>query len=362
MTPLAAKTPTPTPARIEQVAARAGVSTATVSRVLAGLAGPRSKAIQRVLEAAQALHYEPNRVAQALRIRRHKLVAVLCDHLYHTGAVEFVDGLSTVLHAQGYGLLLGLGQGNPASEEKLLDQWRAEGVAGMVLWRASDHVNVCMNRAPWAVGTVAIEPAHPSPRSDVVLCNRRESTAEALRHLLRLGHRRIGLIIPTNADAGGAEYLAGYFEGLRASGGHEMEDDIVTGECSEAGGQQAMRTLLDQPDPPRALLVSDGRMTLGVLRESGERGWRVPEDLALVALEDGPWLAGWRPAITAIACPWREMGSKAAQLLLERFGDPERPVQRVVLACRLVIRASCGSGTSPAPAAPGLDLDIATAD
>jgi DNA-binding LacI/PurR family transcriptional regulator len=142
----------PAVATIKQVAAKAGVSTATVSRVLAGIGGPRSKATERVFNAAQELRYEPNRMAQGLRARRRQVIGVLVSDLRNPFFADVVSGVDEVAWREGYALLLGQSRDLVERERQILDLWRAEGAAGLVLIAAdqadTDYSLVLPTRIP----------------------------------------------------------------------------------------------------------------------------------------------------------------------------------------------------------------------
>jgi len=328
---------------IKDVAARAGVSTATVSRVLSGIEGAGSQHRRQVIQAVQDLDYHPNRLARGLRARQRKLIGVMIPDLqnpFFTGAAR---GVENVLCEAGYTLLLGHSDGLAEREQTHLGVLRGEGAAGLVLIPGNGPGASYELLRAWDIPVVAVDRAPAGLEVDLVTCANREGARQAVAHLLSLGHREIGLINGPEPFDVARERLAGYQEALSDSGVTVQAPLIVHSDFRQAGGFAAMNTLLDLPSPPRAVLIANNLMTLGALQAIHERGLRIPEDVAVVSFDDMPWAASLRPPITAVAQPAEELGRTAAQLLLERLQDPHRLVRRVILPTRLVIRASCGA-------------------
>ncbi|HYG34615.1 MAG TPA: substrate-binding domain-containing protein, partial [Clostridia bacterium] len=166
---------------------------------------------------------------------------------------------------------------------------------------------------------------------------------DAVKHLLWHGYRDVAFINGPEGLSVTQERLAGYQEALRAAGVTVRESFLIHGDFRQEGGRLAMLRLLDLRKPPRAVVVANNLMTLGALQAIHERGVRIPEEIAVIGFDDMPWATSLRPPLTAIAQPTEELGRMAAQLLLERFRHPQRPMQQVVLPTRLMVRASCGA-------------------
>jgi len=332
---------------IREVAARAGVSTATVSRVLGGLNGAGRDVRARVRAAARALAYEPNRLARGLRARHRKVVGVVIPDLQNPFFTGVVHGVEAVLCAAGYTLLLGNSDGLAERERVHFGVLRGEGAAGLILipGNAPDA-----DYAALRSGEVPVVAVDRSPRGvavDLVTADHRAGARGAVAHLVALGHRGIALINgPRSFDVSRAR-AAGYREALAAAGCWAGADLVVHGDFTQAGGGVAMLRLLALARPPAAVLIANNLMTLGALRVIHERGIRIPDELAVVGFDDLPWAMSLRPSLTAVAQPAEDLGRTAAQLLLERLADPGRQVRRVTLPTRLMVRASCGA---PAPA------------
>jgi DNA-binding LacI/PurR family transcriptional regulator len=328
---------------MKDVAADAGVSTATVSRALAGLKGVAKEVRERVSRSVAKLNYHPNRLASGLRLGRRKVVGMIIPDLQNPFFTGVVHGVEDELYRQGYTLLLGHSYGLAGREHEQLAVLRGEGVAGLVFIpgdRAGTDYELIRS---WEVPVVAVDRSPGELEVDLVCTTNREGMRQAVAHLLSLGYRQIGLVNGPEGMDVTQERLGGYEDALRGAGIGVREELIVHSDFRQPGGYAAMTRFLDMAKCPRAVVIANNLMTLGALQAIRERGTRVPDELALVCFDDMPWAASFSPPLTAVAQPTEELGRTAAQLLLERLRDPNRLVRRVVLPTQLMVRASCGA-------------------
>ena len=328
---------------IKDVAARAGVSTATVSRVLAGKGGVGKKVRAQVSEAVQQLAYQPNRVARDLRMGSRKVIGVVILDLQNPFNTAVVRGIESVLWGEGYSLLLGHSDSLVERERTQLDVLRAEGVGGLILIPCNaPEANYEALRA-WNIPIVAADRMPRDLQVDFVRSNNQEAMFEATQHLLSHGYKEIALI---NGPAGisvAQERLAGYCAALRGAGLVPREDLIIHSDFRQDGGHAAMERLLSSAKPPRAVLIASNLMTLGALPAIHERDLQIPEQIAVLGFDDMPWATSLRPPLTAVAQPVEEIGRTAAKLLLDRLNDPTLLQRQVILPATLMVRASCGA-------------------
>jgi LacI family transcriptional regulator len=328
---------------IKQVAEQAGVSTATVSRVLAGADGVSVELSKRVRAAVGALDYQPNRIARNLRVRGTRTAGLVISDIQNPFFTSAVRGIEDVLQADGYTLLLGNSDENPARERVYLATLRAEGVAGIIVAPSGAEVSEYRKLASARVPLVVIDRNVSGLSVDVVTVANADGAHAAVAHLIGLGHRRIGLIAGPPSVATSGEREAGYAKALAAVGLPLEAELIRYADFRQGGGYAAAQALLDLTAPPTAMFVANNLMTLGALQAIHERGLRIPADIAIVGFDDMPWATSLQPPLTAVAQPTYEMGATAAQLLLARVREPDRPNRHVVLATQLIVRASCGN-------------------
>ncbi len=331
---------------IKEVAILAGVSIATVSRVLAGLSGAGAEVRARVLGAVKKLHYQPNLSARGLRAGKRRLIGLVLPDLQNPFFTGLTHGVEDVLCDGGFTLLLGNSDGVRARENRYFEVFCGEGVSGLVLVPTNARGANYSVLAAWNLPIVAVDRSPARLSVHLVNTDNRSSANEAVRHFLALGYRRIALINGPASHDVSIERLAGAQEAVTAAGMAAKDLIVVHADFRQEGGRTAMHGLLAADQMPRAVLVANNLMTLGALHAIHERRIRIPEDIAVIGFDDMPWADSLWPPLTAVAQPAEELGRTAARLLLERLADPVRPVRHVILHNRLCIRASCGAPVS----------------
>jgi LacI family transcriptional regulator len=345
------------PVTLKDVAARARVHPATASRAL----NPETRLLvredtaQRVLDAAAALGYRPNTVARSLRTRRSHSVGVLIPDLNNPLFPPIVRGIEDRLAAAGYVALIGNTDGDADRERMLFEQMRARHVDGLVL--ATVHLGdpllaesaradlpvVLMNRL-----------AHDYSLPSVSVDNER-GIRMAVAHLAGLGHTRIAHIAgPQEVSTGLARYR-GFIAAMEAHGLPPDPELIVTAKSfSIDEGMRCTQLLLQRDAGCTAVAAGNDMLAIGCYAALDEVGLNCPADLSVVGFNDMPFIDRLRPPLTTIRFPHYQVGTEAAQLLLERIAGHTGPVKVLFLAPELVIRGSTGprAGAPARPAEP----------
>jgi len=327
---------------IKDVAAAAKVSTATVSRVLAGLDGTGPRVRQHVLETVKKLNYHPNRLARDLRAGMRKVIGVIIPDLQNPFLTGVVRGVEAVLQQRGYSLILGNSDERAEQEQRHLAVLRGEGASGLILVPSDTPDANYAALQGWDIPVVAVDRMPRGLQVDLVCSGNREGAREATNHLLAHGYQDIAIIDGSKGVDVAEDRLAGFCDALAVAGIKPRQSLIVHSNFRQSGGHAAMHQLMDLPKPPRAVFVANNLMTLGALQAIHERGMDIPNDVAVVGFDDMPWAISLRPPLTAVAQPIEEIGRVAAELLLERLKTPAQPVRRIVLSTRLIVRSSCG--------------------
>jgi DNA-binding LacI/PurR family transcriptional regulator len=340
---------------VKDVAQLAGVSTATVSRVLSDIGGVRSELARRVRGAARKLGYQPNSAARNLRVRSTRALGMVFPDIENPFYASVIAGAEEVLQNAGYSLLLANYGEDPAREHTQLTSLRAERVAG-ILFAASCKPSVDYQSVLDAgIALVAVSRIPDGLNVDFVTVSNQEGARHAIEHLLRLGHRRIAFIDGAVSLSTTRERRAGYEQALRNAGLPVPQELIMYADFfHQAGGYEAVSKLLNTPKKPTAILVVSNNMALGVLQALQEREIDVPRDVAVVGFGDTPSAALLRPPLTVIAQPAREIGAAGARLLLERLQHPDRPRRSIVLDTQLIVRESCGSKSPGGSKSPNI--------
>jgi len=345
------ETPAPRVASIKRVAARAGVSIATVSRVFAEHPAVSDALRQRVREAAHALNYRPSRAARALRAGTSQAIGVVIPDLENPFFTAVVRGIEGVLQAAGYTLLLANSDEDAARERRILETFRADSVAGVIFVPINGARHAYQDVLAPPLQAVAVDRSASSLRTDLVTVDNVGGTRRGVRHLLAKHHRAVALLGGPSRHSTAKERERGYCDAMRDAGLPVRPELIYHGDFREGGGYRGMKALLALPRRPSAVFVANNLMTLGAFRALHEAGVRVPHDLALVGFDDMPWATSLNPPLTAVSQPSQEIGSSAADLLLDRIARPGRAVRHVMLDTALMVRDSCGP--TLAPGVPG---------
>lgn len=349
---MTAEVPPPVrPATLEDVAAVAGVSRATVSRVING-ATTVDPALRTVVEEAVAsTGYVPNRAARSLVTRRTDSVALVVSERERRPMSEpfvgrmfsdpyfgrVVSGMLEVLRPAGIQMMVMLAD-DEASRTQLLSYLRHGHVDGVVLitTHADDPLPGLLHgtRMP---AVLAGRPRHPSPLAYVEV-DQHAGARLAADHLAALGRRRIGTVSGPQDMPAGQVRLTGFLE---AAAAHGIEDvTCAEGDFTHLGGAAAMRRLLaDRPDLDGVFIASD-LMALGALPVLLRAGRDVPSDVAVVGFDDSSAAAACDPPLTTVRQPVEEMAAEMARLLLKQVGGPGGPSPSVVFPPTLVRRQS----------------------
>jgi DNA-binding LacI/PurR family transcriptional regulator len=327
------------PATVRDVAAYAGVSTATVSRVLNGVVTVEPTLVDRVLAACAALRYEPNRAARTLRGGRSVMVGLLVPNIRTSFFMEVVSGVEEVLHHDGYLPILCnyLDKQGPLQFVKFIEHLVAVPLAGAIVVPRHDQDPALTLFREHRIPIVAID--HRSlDESDSVLIDNVGAAREAVAHLIANGYRRIGLIAGPDKLTTGRQRAQGYRAALEEAGIACDPALERRGTFKEHTGEASAIGLLDLQPPVEALFTTNVSLTMGALRVLHQRGLRVPEDVALVGFDEIPSLLPSDPSITTVVQPAFEMGATAARRLIQRLeGEGPHTRQEIMLAHQLRI-------------------------
>ena len=335
----------PSSLTMKDVAAHAGVSIATVSRVIGGKGGVRPELEQSVRQAIDELGYRPNQAARRLRERKARIIGVLVTDIQIPFFASIVVGIDRILQAAGYLPLLGNTFDSLASEKAHINNFLSEGVSGVIFAAVNSNDVSNYDRLREAnIPLVAIDRTPGDLQVDTVQVANLQATSQAVDHFIKEGHHRIALIAGPNQISTALERQAGYEQALRAAGLPLDLSLIQVGGYTLEGGYRAMRTLMENPDRPTAVLIANNVMTLGALQYINELAFEIPCDIAIIGYDDMPWAASLRPPLTVVAQPDYEIGVLGARLMLDRIREPESSFKHITLDARLVLRASCSCG------------------
>jgi len=333
----------PSPPTVKEVARQAGVSAASVSRALSGAGGVRESVRSRVLEAARALSYLPNRAARDLRVRFSRAVGVLIPDIENPFFTSLVCGIEDVLRKTDYSLLLASYNEDPDQESRRLEVFRADAVRGLIFAASRTPSRLYAELAKTGMALVAVSRDVARLPVDQVTVANQEGAYAAASHLIQLGHKRIAIVNGPLELTTARDRQLGYEDALREAGLGVEQNLIVHCPFTQSEGRAAMRRLLELADPPTAVFAGSNLLTLGALQAIHERQLAIPEEIAIVGFDEMPWAMSLRPPLTTVAQPAFDVGRTAAELLLGRVREPSLPRRQVVLETQLIVRSSCGA-------------------
>jgi DNA-binding LacI/PurR family transcriptional regulator len=329
---------------ISDVARRASVSPATVSRVLNGDSRVGEAYRTRVLQAVEELDYRPNVLARNLRRQRTATIGVVVPDIENPHFGELVRSVEDQAFDAGYRVLVCNTDETAAKQRAYLEALIDERVLGVII-SPSDPGDAQISRLlDLRIPVVACDREVADARADAVLADNVKAIRIAGDVLVAEGHVRIAFIGGRADVETGAERLAGYEMAMRAA---QLEPLVVDGDFRLERAEAAVAGLLRRDPRPTALIVANNLMTLGALRAVRDAGLRVPGDIALLGVDDPPWSALVDPPLTTLAQPVRAMAADAMELLLQRVAGARTHPRRIVHPFELRERASTGRPSSP---------------
>jgi LacI family repressor for deo operon, udp, cdd, tsx, nupC, and nupG len=309
---------------VADVARVAGVSTATVSRVLNAHPSVRDETRQRVEAAMRSLNYRMSFAARSLRTAQTRMVLALVPDFANPYYAEIVRGLGAAAHEHDHELLLcdtGVSEARERAVAQMLTRRMYDGVVCMDPYTTQRMVSEEVCDLPW----VACSEFVPDALIPHVSIDHRLAAKDAVLYLLAKGHRRIALINSDERYLYAQQRREGYRDALRDAGLPERADDVqVVGGIDVALGELAARRLLALEQAPSAVFAVSDTLAVGAIKAGLAAGRRVPEDWAVVGFDDVPLASIFEPSVTTVAQPRRELGRQAMLLLLRRMAG-ERP-------------------------------------
>lgn len=331
---------------IKDIARAVGVAHSTVSRALNG--DPRiSKATrEKVLQAARELNYRPNLPARALARGRVLSIGLVVPDVSEPFYGRIVAGVDRVTFDAGFNLVLYITHADRQRELAALEQIRHGRVDGMILMIRKARAQAVVELKEQGVPLVLLLQKIRGSGIDSVRIDNVGGAAEAVRHLIDGGHRRIALISGPSHAPDARERIKGYRAALDQAGIPYREELVVRGDFSFASGFRAVDALLRGPASqwPTAIFAANDHMAMGAIKRLAERGIAVPRDIAVVGFDDIAPAAYFQPSLTTVRQPIDESGRKAAELLIARIQGAVQEPREIVLKTELVVRESCGAG------------------
>jgi DNA-binding LacI/PurR family transcriptional regulator len=326
---------------IKDVAQAADVSTATVSHVINGTRYVSDDVRRRVLEAMELLNYQPNAVARGLRTKKTRLLALVIPDITNPFFTDLARGFQDAADQRGYVVVLCNTDRALERELRFLDILQQQRVDGLVLnptmVTAEDLRRLLMAQ----VAVVLIGSQIDDPDFDLVMVDNIRGGADAVQHLIDLGHDRIGLVCGPRTTSSGLQRYQGYCQALELNGLPYVDALVAEGNFTYEGGYTCMQRILAQQPLPTAIFATSDVMALGAKKAIEDFGLCIPTELSLIGFDDIPRVSMVDPKLTTIAQPRYQMGWESARLLIDRIEQSTPPTRRkVVMEHKLVVRGS----------------------
>ena len=329
-------------ASISDVARESGVSIFTVSAVINNKSHVGKNLRERVENAIRKLNYRPNLIARSLIKQKTQTIGMIVPDIVNPFFPMVVRGAEDAAQKQGYNLLLCNSDDSLAKEEAAIELLLSKRVDGILLTKAAGEFSASLRQTIEGANIpfVLVMRTYPALTKDAVVSDDYQGAYEAVCHLARSGRRRMGLISGPLKISNAKERWRGFRDALEEARLPYEPELVVEGDYRIESGFRAGHTLLSHR--PDGIYVANHLMTIGLLRAVEEMGLRCPEDFGLVSFDDYPWLGVFRPRLTTVELPKHQLGSEAAELLIQRIGGNQgKPVLRK-LSPELRIRESCG--------------------
>jgi LacI family transcriptional regulator len=331
---------TSAPTMIE-VAKVAGVSVATVSRVINGVGGVSPKLEKKVLSAMKKLHYHPSSLARTFKTQRSMLVGILIPLLEHPAYSRMASVIERNLFERGYRALICNSEEDETRENAYIEMLLQQRVQGIIINSSARNTKHLAELKNNNIPVVLFDRTLQQMPCNQVFCDNSLGGYTAMKHLYELGHRRIGIVAAPTYPEPIIRRIRGTREAIEEFGLDNDPALLVTSDTQLFDmGYQSAKYLLNLPQPPTAIFALTDVTAVGVMHAVTEMNLKIPQDISVIGYDDLPIASYTIPPLTTIAQPFVEMGEKAVELLLQQIENRDLPPEKAVLATRLVLRST----------------------
>lgn len=328
---------------ISEIASLAGVSTATVSRVLNDYPYVKESTREKVKKVIQETNYRVNAIARKLRRKKTHTIGIIVSNVLSPFYSVIAKSIEDVAIKNNFSMILCNGGDKPEKEAKYLEVLHENRVDGIILSPTGKNKDFLNFLLASGIPIVFIDRPIEGVDCDIVMVNNRDVTYKAVSYAIDNGYKRIGCIAGPQDRYTGIERFKGYKEALKDRDVKYDENLVRFGDFTYESGYEMTKNLLES-EKPEALFVSNSDMALGAFKYLNEKGYRIPQDMGFFMFDDPQWASLVTPKITAISQPIYMLGSTAADILFKRItrgGDyvDNSPI-KVILEAKFTIRDS----------------------
>ncbi|EOV9527127.1 LacI family DNA-binding transcriptional regulator [Bacillus cytotoxicus] len=324
---------------IYDVAKEAGVSIATVSKVVNGTGKISEKTKKHVLEVMDRLHYQPSVVASALTGKKTHTIGLLVPDIANPFFSEVARALEDSAEEKGFNVIMCSTDNNDEKGKKYISLLLRKRVDGLIIatsFQDTTHIKKLVEKH---IPVVLFSTDIPALSVDMVSVDDYKAAFQAMDYLLSLGHKRIGLIAEQTTSS---KYrIQGYKDALEAAGVNVDENLIhYTEAATIQNGKQITKLLFEEKDRPTAIFACNDILAAGVMQGAKEEGIRIPTELSIIGFDNTILADICYPPLTTIAQPIQEMAEQTTSLLIQQIEHKDKPKQRILLVPELMIRES----------------------
>ncbi|PLW76860.1 LacI family DNA-binding transcriptional regulator [Cohaesibacter celericrescens] len=326
-----------TKARIKDIAVRAGVSPATVSRALSGsslVAGPTVTQIQQV---AASMGYRPNISARNLRTQKTMSILIVVRDIGNPFYLNVFKGVESVAHDAGYSVLMGNTENDSKREADYFDMLQDGHADGMILMTGKMPRGYKLPKNISDKVVVALEMIDDVDLSHVVIDNE-QASIDVVNHLISLGHKRIAHIAGPVPEGMSARRLRSFRKAMKQEGLAVPDDYVQQGDFSYQSGEAATKRLLALESRPTAIYAANDEMAFGAIRAARDEGLSIPQDLSIIGFDDIYLAGAFVPALTTVNQPCLEIGQQAMNRLLAHLAGENPTTEPIVVPTHIVMR------------------------
>ena len=327
-------------ANISDVARKANVSTATVSHVLNNTRVVKEETRNKVLKAIEELNYSPNILAKSLKENKSNVVGLLIPDISNYFFTEIAKSVEKTLQEKGFNLILCNTNEDPELEEAQIRHLQSMMVSGLIIASSDKERDYRQYFHDSAYPLVFIDRQVTKKQGDSVMVDSYSSVVNAINLLVEKGHRKIGFIGGDPNLSTTSERLKGYKDSLLANNIPYDENIVGLAESKVENGYDICRNILAKGKKITALFIATSMMSIGAVQYLVESKVSIPDEIALIAYDDYVWALIANPPLTTIKQPTKEIGEKAANLLVERIKKKDKAFSEEILNAEIIIRSS----------------------
>ncbi len=310
-------------ATIKDIAKETGLGLATISSYLNG-GNVREKNRVKIEQAIEKLNFEVNEVARGLKTNRTRMIGIIIPELNNIFFAEIITELEDVLRGQGYAAMICDCRTDEKREEEAVDFLKRRRVDGMIVIPTGKNGACLREVMKTGKPVVMIDRRIRNVHCDTVLVDNQGAAEDAIRRLILAGHRKIGMIAGEREVYTAEERFRGYVRALEQSGISADESLIVRGDYTIRGGSRGIQELTRKNPDMTAVFISNYEMTLGAMIELNELGIRIPEEMSVIGFDNIEFAKACIPKLSIVTQPTKELGRRAAELMLKRLEEKEQ--------------------------------------